>query len=281
MITHRHAFIWCMALGLLSGSHTFADLTPPLGTVDPRVRVVAYDPDQVVQVKGYVGYQIHLEFEPGEHFVNMAAGDNKALDVGSEGNHLMIKPLAPKVSTNITIITTRHVYHLDYSASSQHPNMAKGTVIYSLRFIYPHEEAKRAAAQLDQLRTAERLRTAEKESDQQQKNMNYWACGDESLRPVAAWDDGVQTYLRFGARSEFPAMYVQHDDESEGVVNFTVLPEERDVVVVHRVARRFILRRGQLISCVENRSFDGGGTSVPTKTLLPGFERRTQGVETP
>ena len=54
----------------------------------PRVRVVAYDPEQVIKLHGFVGYQIHFQFAEGETFVNLAAGDNKALDVGYEANHL-------------------------------------------------------------------------------------------------------------------------------------------------------------------------------------------------
>ena len=51
-----------------------AELTPPPGLVDSRVRVVAYDPEQVIRLRGYVGYQIHFQFAEGETFVNLAAG---------------------------------------------------------------------------------------------------------------------------------------------------------------------------------------------------------------
>ena len=254
-----------------------AELVPPKGLTDSRVRVVAYDAEQVLRLRGYVGYQIHFQFAEGEQFVNLAAGDNKALDVGSEANHLVLKPLAEKVATNITIITTRRVYQIDYSASRAAPNLARDDVIYSLRFIYPQEEAKRAAEVLEQRRTNQKLTASDTEQDRP-RNLNYWGCGAAMIRPVSAYDDGVQTRLKFGARSEFPAMYVKNDDDSESLLNFTV---DKDEVVIHRVARRFMLRRGQLVACIENRSFDGGGARLQSETVLPGVERRTKGVTNP
>jgi type IV secretion system protein VirB9 len=253
-----------------------AELTPPRGLVDPRVRVVAYDPDQVIKLHGYVGYQIHFQFAEGESFVNLAAGDNKALDVGYEANHLVLKPLAEKVATNITVITTQHVYQFDYSASAERPSKTKGDVIYSLRFVYPQDEARKAAAALEQQRTD--LRLADSADPNRPRNWNYWGCGAATIRPTSVYDDGAQTRLKFPAHAEFPTLYVKNDDDSESLVNFTV---DHDEVVIHRVARRFVLRRGQLVACLQNRSFGGGGERLDSQTMVPGVERITKGVQSP
>ena len=127
----------------------WGELVPKPGSVDPRVRVVAYDPDQVIRLRGYVGYQIHFQFAEGETLMSLAAGDNKALDVGVEANHLTLKPLAVSVATNIAIFTNRRVYQFDYSATAARPDPARGDVIYSLHFIYPQDEAKRSAEALE------------------------------------------------------------------------------------------------------------------------------------
>src|SRR5580698_8017512 len=134
----------------LGSTRAYAELSPARGLVDPRVRVVAYDPEQVIKLHGFVGYQIHFQYAEGETFVNLAAGDNKALDVGYEANHLVLKPLAEKVATNITVITSRHVYQFDYSASAERPDPDRRDVIYSLRFIYPQDEARKAQEELEQ-----------------------------------------------------------------------------------------------------------------------------------
>ena len=262
---------------ILFGAGARAEQTPARGLVDSRVRVVAYDPEQVIKLKGYVGYQIHFQFAEGESFVNLAAGDNKALDVGYEANHLVLKPLAEKVATNITVITTRHVYQFDYSATSARPDPDRDEVIYSLRFIYPQDEAKKAAQALEEERTNLKLASAE-QGAVRAYNSNYWGCGASAIRPIRAVDDGVQTRLRFSAHAEFPTLYVKNDDASESLVNFTV---EEDEVVIHRVARGFVLRRGKLVACLQNRSFDGGGERLKSETLVPGVERVTKGVKNP
>ncbi len=74
------------------------------------------------------------------------------------------------------------------------------------------------------------------------------------------------------------AMYVKNDDDSESLLNFTVEGED---VVIHRVSHRFVLRRGRLVACIENRSFDGGGERLQSETLVPGVERQTKGVRNP
>lgn len=263
-----------MALGAMRAQ---AEQTPARGLVDSRVRVVVYDPEQVIKLKGYVGYQIHFQFAEGETFVNLAAGDNKALDVGYEANHLVLKPLAEKVATNITVITNRHVYQFDYSASAARPDPDRDEVIYSLRFLYPQEEAQKAAQALEEERASATLASAET-TPNRVSNTNYWGCGASAIRPVRAVDDGVQTRLRFSAHAEFPTMYVKNDDDSESLVNFTV---EDDEVVIHRVARGFVLRRGKLVACLQNRSFDGGGERLKSETVVPGVERTTKGVKVP
>jgi type IV secretion system protein VirB9 len=271
------AILTACALWALASNCVYAELTPARGLVDPRVRVVAYDPEQVIRLHGFVGYQIHFQFAEGETFVNLAAGDNKALDVGYEANHLVLKPLAEKVATNITVITNRRVYQFDYSASADRPDPNREEVIYSLRFIYPQDEARKAAEQLEQQRTDLKLASADQDPHRT-RNTNYWGCGAQAIRPEVAYDDGVQTRLRFPAHAEFPTLYVKNDDESESLVNFTV---DNDEVVIHRVARSFVLRRGKLVACIQNRSFDGGGQRLESQTLVPGVERITKGVKNP
>jgi type IV secretion system protein VirB9 len=271
------AILAACALSALASVHANAELTPARGLVDPRVRVVAYDSEQVIKLHGFVGYQIHFQFAEGETFVNLAAGDNKALDVGYEANHFVLKPLAEKVATNITVLTNRRVYQFDYSASADRPGPHRLDVIYSLRFIYPQEEARKAAEELEQKRNDLQLASADQDPHRT-RNTNYWGCGATAIRPESAYDDGVQTRLRFAAHAEFPTLYVKNDDESESLVNFTV---ENDEVVIHRVARSFVLRRGQLVACIQNRFFDGGGQRLQSQTLVPGVERITKGVKNP
>ncbi|RYF54808.1 MAG: conjugal transfer protein TrbG [Comamonadaceae bacterium] len=243
----------------------------PAGEVDARVRTLDYNPEAVVTLQAYVGYQIHLQFADGEEFVNLGSGDNAAFDVGAERNHLFIKPREARASTNLTVLTNRRAYHFDYTVTANAPRGAAARrMVYSIRFTYPNDDALALAAEAERLRAEAQI----KEAPAGPHNTDYWFCGSESLRPKSAYDDGVQTRLRFAVRSEFPAMFVRNDDGSESLLNFHVQDDE---IVIHRVARRLVLRRGDLVGCVVNKAFTGGSAKRPTNTNVPGLERTTAG----
>lgn len=280
MNAHRLFAVLLLALVLPFGMRIVqADTIPTPGRVDPRVRVVVYNPDDVVELHGYVGYQIHIQWARGEEFVNLGSGDNAAIDVGAEGDNFFIKPRQEHARTNLTVLTNRRVYQFEYTVSKPPPAaQAKRRMVYSIRFIYPQDEARQAQAELERQRVDQRLRVAGKSGVllKESRNTDYWFCGSETLKPMSAYDDGVQTRLRFQARSEFPAIFVKNDDGSESLLNFNI---ENDEVVIHRVARRFVLRRGQLVGCVVNRSFAGGGARMQSNTAVPDVDRVTKGAQ--
>ncbi len=269
----NNAFLLFMALtALFPAAAAWAETTPAKGSVDTRIRVAAYDSAEVYKLHGLVGYQIDLEFEPGETFVGLGAGDMEGLSFVGQENHLFLKPKASKVATNLTVLTTRRHYHFDYVAVAQRPN--EDDIIYSLRFTYPQKptkvDAEAAAKRLDsQLDSA---------SSHRPHNIDYWFCGEAALRPISASDDGIHTRLSFAANAELPAIFVRNADDSESLLNFSV---DAGDVVIHRVAQRFILRRGKLTGCVVNRGFAGGGKRLESGTVAPDVERRVQGGGVP
>lgn len=258
-----------LVFGLPNIGH--GEVLPPRGKVDSRVRVLGYNPEDVVRLRGYVGYQIALQFAPGEQFVSLGAGDTDSIDVGMERNFVFLKPKVAQASTNMTLITTQRYYHFDYTAVNKAPNPKKEEVIYALRFTYPDEAASRTAAQLEQAAIDGKLAASQAART---RNQDYWFCGSPTLRPVSAYDDGVHTRLRFGARAEMPAIFLKNEDKSESLVNFNL---EAGEVVIHRVARQYILRRGQLVGCVVNKSYDGGGTRLNSGTVSPEVWRDLRG----
>ena len=153
---------------------------------------------------------------------------------------------------------------MDYSAHAAHPEPSD-EVTYVLRFTYPpvpESLAERATRSLGAGREGT-------------KNLDYWFCGDPSLKPVAASDDGLHTRLTFAPRAEQPAIFVLNDDSTESLLNFSL--EEGDVIL-HRVARRLILRRGHLAGCIVNQGFSGVGPRPRSHTVSPDVERLVPGA---
>jgi type IV secretion system protein VirB9 len=254
---------------VLGTSFSQAETVPAKGVTDARIREAAYDNNQVYKLRGYIGYQIDLEFQPGESFVGLGAGDIDGLSFVGQDNHLFLKPKAPRVATNITVLTNRRHYHLDYSALSQRQADAD-EVIYALRFTYPAEADTKSAAEL----AASHLNAQLEQGTIRSRNLDYWYCGESTLQPVEASDDGVHTRLRFAANADLPAIFVRNDDDSESLLNFSM---DAGDVVIHRVARRFVLRRGKLTGCIVNQGYVGGGSRLESGTVAPGVERHVHG----
>lgn len=255
--------ICCLAASLARGQPSQAALRP-----DPRIRVVPYRADAVYRLRGYVGYQIDITFAPGERFLGLGVGDSKGVGFAADANHLFLKPKAARVATNLTVLTNRHTYLFDYQAEPAPPDPSGADVIYALRFEYPAAPVRTAARERRQVATdLAAARSA------RPRNYDYWYCGDRSLKPAAAWDDGVQTTLVFGAHTELPALFTSNEDGSESLVNFDV---QAGRIVVQRVARRLIVRRGKLAGCIVDRGFAGSGERLSSGTIAPQVERVTR-----
>ena len=250
---------------------SFAEMVPTPGAVDSRIRTVRYDSEQVYRVHGVVGYQIDFEFEPGESFVGLGAGDIEGLSYVGQDNHLFLKPRAAKVATNLTVLTSRRRYQIDYSAAPERAGARDTEVIFAVRFIYPPGPAATAAEQ-----SAKHIDTALREaSAKRPRNFDYWYCGSPQLKPTAAWDDGIHTRMRFAANRDLPAVFVRNADGTESLLNFSM--DEGDVII-HRIAQQFVLRRGKLTGCVVNRAFVGGGLRLGSGTVTPEVEREVPGA---
>jgi len=257
-----------IVLAVLS-AHALAAPVLQKSVRDDRIRLAAYSADQVYPLYGYVGYQIDLQFEPGEAFVGLAAGDIEGIGFVAQDNHLFLKPKAPKVGTNVTVITNRRQYQFDYAAIARRPDREVDDVVYVVRFTYPPPAAPVHAVDS----AAQAARALAQGEAARPKNIDYWFCGDPAVKPIAASDDGVHTRLTFDARSELPALFVRNDDGSESLLNFSM--QDGDVIL-HRVARRFILRRGKLTGCIVNAGFSGSGVRLDSHTVSPAVGRETR-----
>jgi type IV secretion system protein VirB9 len=264
-------------LGLVALLHSvngLAETVPPRGAVDSRIRVAIYNGDEVYKLRGFVGYQIDLEFEPGETFTGLGAGDLDGLSFVGQDNHLFLKPKAARVATNLTVLTSRRHYQFDYAALSQRPMPDDPGVIYAVRFTYPPTPSQSTADAAAKAVESEFLDA----SNERSRNIDYWYCGAPTLRPIAASDDSVHTRLRFAANADLPAIFVRNEDGSESLLNFSM---EAGDVILHRLAKQFILRRGKLQGCVVNKGFAGGGIRLKSGTVAPTVERGVRGGAPP
>jgi type IV secretion system protein VirB9 len=247
-----------------------AEIYPSPGAADIRVKHVDYDGSNVVKVVGHFGFVTHIQLGDGETVQSVAMGDSLAWEVAPTGNHLFVKPREQNAVTNMTVVTapSNRVYNFVLTAhQSRNGAMPKpNDMFFAIRFRYPDDERRAKEAAAEKAKAANALASTAVVP----ANWNYWACGAKEIAPDQAFDDGRFTYLRFSANRDMPAVFEELDDGKEALVNTNV---DGDRIIVQRVLKRLILRRGPLVACVENRAFDADGISTPSGTVNDTVER--------
>src|SRR5580704_16616845 len=265
------AFAATLALVLGNSGWANADSVPMRGSADSRIRTVLYSPDEVVRLYGFVGYALDLEFASDEVFVGLSAGDPEAVTYSAHENVLTLRPKAASSQMNLTVSTNKHRYYFEYRIAERSMGRFADEAMYAVRFMYPASPAAKESLTPEQ-RVARDLALAQRNRP---RNVDYWFCGNAAIKPIAASDDGVQTRLNFAVTAELPAVFVNNDDGSESLLNFNM--DEGDVVI-HRVAPRFIVRRGRLTGCIVNKHFVGGGERLDSGTIAPEVTRERKEI---
>ncbi len=222
----------------LAGPVMAADAPRP-GAVDPRIRTVAYDPDQVVRLTGYFGIQTMLEFAPDERIENVSIGDALGWQVtpNKKANLLFLKPLDRTAATNMTVVTDRRRYVFELVVAG--PKATTKDLAYVVRFLVPAPTVVMA--------TPPPLPPAAPVA----RNAAYSVKGDAAIQPTKVFDDGSATYFAWPRHADLPAVFVVGADGVEGLANAVV----RDgYLVVDQLAPRFVLRSGKSNLTVTNEA---------------------------
>jgi len=248
-----------MATIMCGAAHS--ETIPSKGRYDARVRVVNYNADDVVHIKTYFGVSTHIKFGVGEEITHVAVGDSLAWKIVPAENHLFIKPQAEQGDTNITVVTTKRDYQFVVTVAKHDDKDTKAwadkNLIYSLTFKYPDEDrlAKSKAFEAENARREELKVNDIILGGRYSKNFNYLYKGDASVSPTKAYDDGQFTFLTFGNNADLPAVYEEDAATGdESLINTNV--KDGNIIVVHKIVKNLILRKGKKVAGVFNPYFD-------------------------
>ena len=101
-------------------------------------------------------------------------------------------------------------------------------------------------------------------------NLRYAAVGSKTIQPTWVKDNGENTFIQFPINQGQPAIFAVAPDGTEARVNYSF---QDDVMVVNRVAQRFVLRHGDEVLCLVNLQFNPTGQTTGTKTVSPDVQR--------
>jgi type IV secretion system protein VirB9 len=228
-------------------------VVPRPGDGDPRIHVVTYYPNEVVELQGVLGYQLSLEFDPQERIENVAIGDSMGWQVtpNRKANLLFIKPMANRPDTNMSVVTNLRRYNFQLSVRARPPSKV---IPFSVRFLYPEAVMALAAPPPPAPPPVDR-------------NHAYSYKGSNKTLPTRLFDDGQATYFQFQGQEDLPAIFAVEPGGDEAVVNSHVLD---GFTVVDRLAPAFVLRRGSEVT----RVFNDGYRTQEASALSPKPRRK-------
>jgi type IV secretion system protein VirB9 len=240
---NRLAILLMVGIFLIPVIPSEAALVPRPGTGDPRINIVEYDPMEVIELSAVLGYQILIEFGASESIENVAIGDSLGWQVtpNRKANLLFVKPMENVPPTNMTVVTNSRQYAFDLRVQERAPD--DQPIIYVLRFQYPDEEIPNEVVEV-----------IEEPMPPQVVNSYYSYEGSTTTLPERIFDDGEATYFQFRDGDEYPAIFVIEDGDGDGeaIVNSHV---REGNVVVDRIAKGFVLRRGSEVTRIFNEGY--------------------------
>lgn len=187
-----------------------------------------------------------IKLEPGERLNSVSAGDTVRWVVGDttsggsngEQVHILVKPIASGLSTNLVIATDRRAYHLEMRSFRE-------TYMAAISWTYPQDQFVKRRNQIQRVNDdVETVIAASVDPDDLQ--FRYEIEGDKPhWRPVRAFDNGKQVFIQFPeniAQGEAPPLFVLSRDGKPELVNYRM---RGNYYVVDRLFSAAELRLGE------------------------------------
>ena len=189
------------------------------------IQVYPYAKGALYQLYAAVNQVTDIGLEPSEKLISVSAGDTVRWIVGDtssgEGKdaivHILVKPTAADLDTNLVITTDRRTYHLEMHATA-------ATYMASVTWTYPAAELvalKRRRVEAANAAAA----IAEGGVNLEDLRFRYRLEGDAPFKPRQVFDDGAKVYIQFPpglAQSEAPPLFVLGPDGNSALVNYRV-----------------------------------------------------------
>ena len=215
-------------------------------SIDPRIKVIPYEKNNVVHLVGTLLVNTQIIFGQHEVIVDVHCGDAAAwtIDVNKYfQNILNIKPTITGSHSDLSVGTiddqgTRRLYQFDIFSQTNKDVMSE---TYVLKFSY-YGEQNSTKNKVNYLNfDKENILSAYK--NPQFYNWDYSFHGQARLKPLHVFDDGKFTYVQWNHYQTIPAIFaVNNTSGEESVINYRKVD---DYIVIQELAPQFTLREGK------------------------------------
>ncbi|MDG6896496.1 P-type conjugative transfer protein VirB9 [Actinobacillus delphinicola] len=235
---------------------------------DSHMQSINYNGADVTAIKAKDGYVTAISFGKDELVNDIAVGFDRGWQVVDSQNTIYLKPVAisendvviepnPKDwNTNLLVTTNKNHYAFNLILV---PAKAENNA-YFMMFKYPEEikKLKKDQLLLAQQESESQKINAELNQFTVPKNWDYvMKVGKDSrtIAPTFAYDDGVRTYLGFKSETSIPAVFYYQGNQEMMSNTSQKKQGQFSVVVIHKTAKRFILRSGNQVVGIINNGF--------------------------
>jgi type IV secretion system protein VirB9 len=227
----------------ISASNEAATRGPADAALVGALHEFAYERGALYAVQASPQRITDIALEPGETLLSVSAGDTTRWIVGDAqsgiaGNiqsHILVKPNAANLATNLVIMTDRRVYHVDLKSTS-------GAAMASVAWRYPVEMTLATNAPPPPPPPTAAAPPPAPVFTPETLNLRYRIDGDKpDWRPLSAFDDGKQVYIEMPDNLiEAPPLHVIGDEGLEAV-NYRIRGK---YYIVDRLFKKAELRLG-------------------------------------
>lgn len=223
-----------------------AKIEPDLGRFLNAVQVYPFMEGALYRLYAAPEQVTDITLQPGERLNSVSAGDTVRWVVGDttsggkdgEQVHILVKPIAPNLSTNLVIATDRRAYHLEMRSFRE-------TYMAAISWTYPQEQLTRRRNENNRM-LVEASHTIADNVDPDELKFRYDIEGDKPhWRPVRAFDNGKQVFIQFPdniAQGEAPPLFVLNRKGAPELVNYRM---RGNYYVVDRLFTAAELRLGE------------------------------------
>ena len=183
------------------------------GTFEDATLLYAYEPGAIYELQTSPDFVSTLMLEPGEVLIDIAAADTARWSVSNtvSANRtiLIVKPSAPRLKTNIVLVTDRRAYLIEAVSAAGDVYTAQAAWTYPAPPEPPPPEPGPGPAPEQRLLHEDYVLKAPRK-------------GPPTWMPEKVWDDGLKTYVQFPddiAASEMPPLFIRTAEGLE-LVNY-------------------------------------------------------------
>jgi P-type conjugative transfer protein TrbG len=210
------------AVGTVAAANRSATLEPARQGFSNAVQVYPYADGLLFQVYTAPGRVTDIALQPSEALVAVASGDTVRWVIGDttsgtgadKRTHILVKPFAAGLATNLVITTDRRSYHLALTSTG-------GAAMAGLSWTYPQDALIALKRSADDAANAAPIAGG---LEVDRLRFDYAISGDKpAWRPLRAFDDGRQTFIEFPATlavGEAPPLFLVARKGEAQLVNY-------------------------------------------------------------